>query len=289
MIKFITGSKHKFAEISAVVGEGVLERLDLDQPEIQEIDPRKVVEEKVIEAIRQHHTGPVMVEDTSLFLDCLAKPDGEPGLPGPLVTPRYNSLGTRIVFMQRLLEDLRIPGSAPRAFKHRQTRGRYLRRDPKGLRYLLVSTPDPDEALSCLERLHEAHPEPFRRLTASSAGLQYMVAVFSYSRFLSEAVLQSPQWLEELVEARDIQRCFRAEEFEAAPGSGPGRGRRLQPAALRAGRVPAAPVAQNRTARRPERGDPARNHRGDFESRRRHSGSELPAPARRTGTPPRRA
>jgi glutamate-ammonia-ligase adenylyltransferase len=84
----------------------------------------------------------------------------------------------------------------------------------KRLRYLLASTPDPGEALLCLDRLREAHPEPFRRLTSSSAGLQYMVAVFSYSRFLSEAVLQSPHWLEELVEARDIQRGFSPEEFE---------------------------------------------------------------------------
>jgi len=84
----------------------------------------------------------------------------------------------------------------------------------KRLRYLLAASPDPDQVMLCLERLYEAHPEAFSRLTRNSAGLQYLVAVFGYSAFLSEAVLQSPEWLEELAESRGMERVLAAEEFE---------------------------------------------------------------------------
>jgi len=46
--------------------------------EIQEIDAHEVIKAKLIEAQR-HHKGLLIVEDTSLYLDCLN------GLPGPLI------------------------------------------------------------------------------------------------------------------------------------------------------------------------------------------------------------
>ncbi len=86
-IQFITGSKHKFAEINAIVGG--LEQLKIDLPEIQGIDPREIIEAKLQEALKGHcdqvKAGAIIVEDTSLFLDCLNRPSGEPGLPGPLI------------------------------------------------------------------------------------------------------------------------------------------------------------------------------------------------------------
>lgn len=73
---FITGSDHKFEEVKAVLPD--IERLDLDLPEIQEIDPKVIIQAKLKEATA-HHDGEFIVEDTSLFLDCL------PSLPGPLI------------------------------------------------------------------------------------------------------------------------------------------------------------------------------------------------------------
>lgn len=76
MIYFITGNKGKLAEAKEFIPE--LEGLDIDLPEIQEIDPRKVIEAKLLEASK-HHSGEFVVEDTSLYFDAI------PGLPGPLI------------------------------------------------------------------------------------------------------------------------------------------------------------------------------------------------------------
>ncbi|MBN1585569.1 non-canonical purine NTP pyrophosphatase [Candidatus Uhrbacteria bacterium] len=84
-VKFITGSRHKFAEVVAIVGDGVLEQVDIDLPEIQEVDPKAVIEAKLREAMRHGQEGGLIVEDTSLFLDCLSASPDQPGLPGPLV------------------------------------------------------------------------------------------------------------------------------------------------------------------------------------------------------------
>jgi [glutamine synthetase] adenylyltransferase / [glutamine synthetase]-adenylyl-L-tyrosine phosphorylase len=116
--------------------------------------------------------------------------------------------------MQRLFDEVNFRDLARARSSVDRLSGAIPDEIQKRLRYLLASTPDPDEALLCLDRLHEAHPEPFRRLSSNSAGLQYMVAAFSYSRFLSEAVLQAPEWLEELVEAPDFERVLSPEEFE---------------------------------------------------------------------------
>jgi inosine triphosphate pyrophosphatase len=76
VIYFITGNKNKFTEAKGILP--LLEQLDLDLPEIQEIDPKKIIEAKLQEALR-HKTADFVVEDTSLSLDCLN------GLPGPLI------------------------------------------------------------------------------------------------------------------------------------------------------------------------------------------------------------
>ncbi len=79
----------------------------------------------------------------------------------------------------------------------------------------MVASPDPDEALHMLGRLQEDRPEAFGRLTASVAGLPFLISVFSYSRFLSEAVIKCPEWLEELVRSRDMDRVLTAEDYQA--------------------------------------------------------------------------
>jgi non-canonical purine NTP pyrophosphatase (RdgB/HAM1 family) len=84
-IYFITGNAHKFEEICTFIPN--LEQLDIDLPEIQEIDPHKVIAAKLQEAFK-HHAGPFIVEDTSLYLDCI------PGLPGPLIKWFLKTIGT---------------------------------------------------------------------------------------------------------------------------------------------------------------------------------------------------
>lgn len=76
MIYFITGNKNKFEEVKYILPE--VEQLDIDLPEIQEIDARVIIRAKLQEALN-HHEGEFIVEDTSLYLECLK------GLPGPLI------------------------------------------------------------------------------------------------------------------------------------------------------------------------------------------------------------
>lgn len=83
-IKFITGSHKKFEEVSQVMGE--LEQLDLDLPEIQEIDSHKIISAKLLAALAHHQTE-IIVEDTSLHLECLG------GLPGPLIKWFLQTIG----------------------------------------------------------------------------------------------------------------------------------------------------------------------------------------------------
>lgn len=72
---FITGNKGKFDELKALIPQ--IEQLDIDLPELQEIDSQKIIEAKLQEALK-HQSGEFIVEDTSLYLD------GLKGLPGPL-------------------------------------------------------------------------------------------------------------------------------------------------------------------------------------------------------------
>lgn len=81
---FITGSKHKFAEIKAVIPE--VEQLERDLTEVQELDAHKIIAAKLFEA-RTHHGNTFIVEDTSLYFDALG------GLPGPLIKWFMKSIG----------------------------------------------------------------------------------------------------------------------------------------------------------------------------------------------------
>jgi glutamate-ammonia-ligase adenylyltransferase len=80
---------------------------------------------------------------------------------------------------------------------------------------LLAASPSPDEALHYLARLHSEQPAAFRQIAETGSGLQLLAAVFSHSRFLSEAVLLNPEWVRELAVGTALQRLFLAEDFEA--------------------------------------------------------------------------
>ncbi len=65
---------------------------------------------------------------------------------------------------------------------------------------LLASSADPDAAVHYLVGLKHQHPDAFKRLVQSQTSLQQLIAVFSNSRFLSDEILQNPQWLEQLAD-----------------------------------------------------------------------------------------
>jgi non-canonical purine NTP pyrophosphatase (RdgB/HAM1 family) len=86
---FITGNKNKFEEAKSVMPD--LRQLEIDLPEIQEIDARAVIKEKLLEALKRHQGG-FVVEDTSLYFECLN------GLPGPLIKWFLKTIGNEGLF-----------------------------------------------------------------------------------------------------------------------------------------------------------------------------------------------
>ena len=86
---FLTSNKNKFEEVKAVLS-GV-EQLDINLPEIQEIDAKEIIKAKLYEAFN-HQQGEFLVEDTSLYLDCLN------GLPGPLIKWFLKTIGNDGLF-----------------------------------------------------------------------------------------------------------------------------------------------------------------------------------------------
>ena len=65
MIVFITHSRNKLIEAQSVIPE--LEQLNINLPEIQTLDPYKLVREKAL-AARNHSSEALVIEDTSLYI-----------------------------------------------------------------------------------------------------------------------------------------------------------------------------------------------------------------------------
>src|SRR5262252_2894322 len=65
---------------------------------------------------------------------------------------------------------------------------------------LVAASPAPERALQFFVRFRERQPEAFERLVASIAGIRHLVAVFTQSRFLSEEILEHPDWADQLLE-----------------------------------------------------------------------------------------
>lgn len=89
MLYFITGNKNKFAEVSAILPN--IEQLDIDLPEIQDIDAKVIIKAKLLEALK-HKQAEFIVEDTSLYLDCINS------LPGPLIKWFMKKIGNDGLF-----------------------------------------------------------------------------------------------------------------------------------------------------------------------------------------------
>jgi non-canonical purine NTP pyrophosphatase (RdgB/HAM1 family) len=80
----ITGNLNKLREVQAILPH--VEQLHVDLPEIQEIDPLKIIKSKLEEASK-YHDGEFLVEDTSLYFESME------GLPGPLIKWFLQALG----------------------------------------------------------------------------------------------------------------------------------------------------------------------------------------------------
>lgn len=74
---FITWNINKFNEAKAIIPE--LEQLKIDLPEIQDIDAKAIIEAKINEALKHKKWWWFVIEDISLYLDCLN------WLPWPLI------------------------------------------------------------------------------------------------------------------------------------------------------------------------------------------------------------
>ena len=81
---------------------------------------------------------------------------------------------------------------------------------------LLASSPAPEQGLHYFTRLREQHPGALDRLTRSAIGLRHLVAVFTYSRFLSEEILEHPAWAEQLLYPADLQRVASVDDLRTS-------------------------------------------------------------------------
>jgi len=79
---------------------------------------------------------------------------------------------------------------------------------------LLASVPDPAAATRCFERLQQASPSAFDRITSSPAALQSAANIFAYSAFLSDAVLKNPEQMLQLASSGSFYRVLTVEEYE---------------------------------------------------------------------------
>lgn len=88
-IYFVTGNEGKFREAKALLPQ--LERINFDLPEEQSLDPQLVIAKK-LEVARTRHDGPLIVEDTSLYLE------GLNGFPGPLIKWMLHAVGNQGIY-----------------------------------------------------------------------------------------------------------------------------------------------------------------------------------------------
>jgi non-canonical purine NTP pyrophosphatase (RdgB/HAM1 family) len=87
-LHFITNNDNKFNEVQNIIPE--IKQLKIELDEIQEVDARKIIKHKLLEAkLKYKGKGAFIVEDTSLYLECLN------GLPGPLIKWFSQTIGTQ--------------------------------------------------------------------------------------------------------------------------------------------------------------------------------------------------
>ncbi len=91
-LKFITGNKYKLDEVRSILGDICnVDNLELDLEEIQDLDSKNVIKDKLERAKELGHSM-IFCEDVSLSINCLN------GFPGPLVKWFLSSLGSKGVY-----------------------------------------------------------------------------------------------------------------------------------------------------------------------------------------------
>jgi non-canonical purine NTP pyrophosphatase (RdgB/HAM1 family) len=88
-IYFVTGNDGKFREAKLIIPN--LERVEIDLPEEQTLDPQIVIAKK-LEVAKKLHSGALVVEDTSLYLS------GLNGFPGPLIKWMLHAVGNQGIY-----------------------------------------------------------------------------------------------------------------------------------------------------------------------------------------------
>jgi inosine triphosphate pyrophosphatase len=87
ILYFVSGNKNKFEEVKAILADfAEIKMLDIDLPEIQELDSKQIIAAKLSEALR-HQESNVFIEDISLSMEALN------GLPGPLIKWFLKTMG----------------------------------------------------------------------------------------------------------------------------------------------------------------------------------------------------
>jgi glutamate-ammonia-ligase adenylyltransferase len=79
---------------------------------------------------------------------------------------------------------------------------------------VLLSLPNPDDAVHFFNRLLREAPDAGRRITEHPEALRYALTVFSFSHFLADSVIRFPEWLLDIARAGDLHRGFLAEQYE---------------------------------------------------------------------------
>ncbi len=109
---FLTGNSGKFKEVKKILPE--VEQLELDLLEIQELDSKKVIEEKLNEAVKQHD-GEFFVGDNSIHLECLN------GFPGPLIKWLMKAIGNKGIYeMVSKYDDNRVTAKCIYGYTNRK-------------------------------------------------------------------------------------------------------------------------------------------------------------------------
>jgi len=80
---------------------------------------------------------------------------------------------------------------------------------------LAAHSPDPPGVRAALASFEQRQPAAFQRIAHSAAALQYLIAVFSQSNFLTQEILDAPDCLEQLLSDGDLHRVRTTDEFRA--------------------------------------------------------------------------
>lgn len=100
----------------------------------------------------------------------------------------------------------------PRGIRAVASLSRHAPAEALGRLDLLLSTsPDPEQGLQYFATLQERQPVAFAKLLGSTAGLRHATALFTHSRFLSEALIEHPDWIEPLLQVETLQKLVTPE------------------------------------------------------------------------------